>query len=203
MISGSAEICFAEEYKFIIAPFGGVRFGGDLELSSGTGDSSIDSSPAYGLKLAIPIRTSFIDSASVELIYSRQDSEVSGEAFGGGDLDFAIEYFLLGAKYYFYEETIFNTRKFKPYIAGAVGMSRFSSDDGDIRDDAAFALNASLGGEFYINDRFGLFIEGSFYTSVVDKGGEVICREDGTCAYNYKDSSLFQGEFVGGLVIRI
>ena len=201
---GSTGVCTAQEDRFAIVPFVGFRLGGDLRTDFGAGDVSIEDSVSYGVKVTIPIHSvnSFVESTEVEFIYSRQDSEISGKEFGMADADFAIDNFLIGIKYHFYEEALFEHPRIKPYAAGDVGFTRFSSSDGDVEDDLAFALAGALGSDFSIGEHFGLFFEGGFYGSFVSSGSGAVCSSGRGCAFVFDGSTFWQRQISLGALFR-
>ena len=200
----SMGVCNAQDNKVIIAPFAGYRLGGDLTTDFGGGDVSIEDSVSYGVKISFPIHSvnAFVEDTEVELIYSRQDSEISGESFGVTDVDFAIDNFLIGVKYHFYEEALFESPWIKPYASGDVGFTRFSSSDGDVEEDLAFALAGALGTDFYIGEHFGIFVDAAIYGSFVSSGSGAVCSSGRGCAFVFDGSSFWQGQFSVGALIR-
>ena len=184
-------------FKFEITPFGGHRFGGELEQADGDGELELDESHSQGIVLNIAAR---ID-GHWEILYARQDTTMSTRSLLPGDprLDVDIEYWHFGGNYAFEDDDS------RPFLAFTLGVSRLDPYPPDLR--AETYPSASIGGGWQLRStkKVGVRIEGRVYTTFVDDDSAVFCRSTdgaGVCGFAIDSATLTQWEARAGLVFR-
>jgi len=171
-----------------VAPFAGYQFGGSF-LSPALGEqASLNGALVYGGTLDVPFSRSW----RVELLYSRQQTEVAG-AGGGPRFDVRLERYLGGVV----EEKGDGRTRF--FGAGLVGVTRFVPGLTGFDSDARLTLAVGLGLKHFLSDRFGLRAEARGFYTFTDSGGGVFCNQ-GLCLFAFSGEGLWQGEVSGGVV---
>lgn len=169
-----------------LAPFVGAQFG---SFSPVSGQSSIGSGLDYGATANVAIAPSW----RVELLYSRQDTSLSG----GGPFQRAtltIQRYMAGIQ----EEKIEDWgRLFGVFL---MGLTRFAPGFDGYDADERFTLGLSLGAKFSLSDRLGLRTEARGFFVTLASGGGILCS-NGTCLVRYSASGLYQGDVTAAVVM--
>lgn len=183
------------ETQFEITPFIGYQFGGDFVDRWGDDDvidSDIDESPNYGLMVNIGVIHGF----QIELLYSRQDSELVPDRWYDNPYarDITVEYYHAGGLYQWKFD------KVVPYVAGSMGATRFDPDR--LGSDTKFSWSAGGGVKLMFNPHVGLRLDGRFYSTYIDSGERAYYDDYWDEYYYYDDSTfLYQWNARAGLVI--
>jgi hypothetical protein len=165
-----------------VAPFAGFQFGGAVyDLRSrrapfGTGF-------AYGG--TVDLR--FADSWSVELLYSRQTTELAGP------FDATIERYMVGLV----EEHDHGRTKF--FGVALTGATRFVPGPSGYGSAALFTVGVSLGVKHFLSERLALRAEARGFYAITESGGGLFCR--GGCLFVFSGSGLAQGDVSAGLSV--
>jgi hypothetical protein len=174
-----------------VAAFGGYRAGGDLfEEAAGT-PLDLDG----GLAIGAIVDVFLDDRTAVAVTWSHQQATVDLP----GTLEtpwqretLSIDHLLVGGT----EQ--FGTGRVRPFLTGALGLTRFGADDdAEVR----FAVAAGGGVKAMASRHVGLRLDGRVYAVFVDGGvGRGICVPAG-CVVGVHVSTLWQAEFTAGLVL--
>jgi hypothetical protein len=178
--------------RYEVTPFLGYRGGGTLDIEGSAEDGDISEHFSFGLALNYHIDTF----SSYELFYSRQPTHVSlGEQPGALDLD--VEYLLIGGT------TVIETMSpLQPYIVGLAGISRFSLDAPDARDETTFAISFGVGVRLQLREEIDVRLETRGYLAFVDSGSSMFCRADATgsgCLFKGDGTMFPQFELLAGV----
>ena len=167
-----------------VAPFVGLGFGGSLE-SPALGEAfSIKSGMTYGVTVDLPI----VPLWRFELLYSRQESRIAG---AGVSLELDVERYMAGVQ----EEKVWNDVRFiGTFLTGA---TRFVPSGYD--SEFSFSLALGLGVKTFPTKRIGFRFDARGFYTPVTSGGGAICS-NGSCAFAYSGSGMFQGDVSGGVV---
>jgi hypothetical protein len=186
-----------------LRPFVGFRFGGDFATDGSGGSADLDESASFGFGIAWPLTEMLWEESEVEILYSRQDSTISGDAFGGpdGEIDFAVDHILLGVRHYYFDESLFEYPWIQTYVSGYVGATHFSSGDGSVESATRPAIAGALGADFSITERTALFFEGRGFATFSSDGSRVVCQS-GRCAAQFDGNTFLQGEVSVGFIVR-
>jgi opacity protein-like surface antigen len=177
--------------RFEIAPFAGLRGGGDFDLDDDTRNASLDSSGSVALALNLRID----EVSQYELLYARQSTQLEHDALAGR-IDVDVEYLHLGGTV-----SLEGARRVIPYGGGGLGVTRFQADSPSARDDARFSISLGAGIRVPVRERFSLRFEGRGYLTFVDADAAFFCRsnEDGAlCRVRGNGSTFFQYELLAG-----
>jgi opacity protein-like surface antigen len=179
---------------FEITPFGGFRGGGNFDVANSSGDVDVESKNSFSLGLAYRIDAG----QQYEFLYSRQETQLeSNPTFG--QLDLNVEYLHLGGTVITNEE-----RRVKPYIAGGLGVTRFTSDTAGSSEETNFSLNFGAGLRIPFNDHFSLRLEARGYLTFLDTQSAIFCASGssgGACAIRGSGDAFFQYDVMAGFGI--
>jgi hypothetical protein len=173
-----------------ITPFVGYAFGGSVRDTVLDESRSFDAALAYGGTLSFPISESW----RFELLYSRQETKLSGEGLAPG-FDVTIERYLGG----FQEEK--GEGKVKWFGTVWFGATRFIPGTAfDAGSETKFSAAVGLGVKAYMSKNVGIRLETrGFYTLVKGEGG-AFCG-NGTCLFAFSGTGMWQGDVSGGLIL--
>ncbi|HVS03983.1 MAG TPA: outer membrane beta-barrel protein [Thermoanaerobaculia bacterium] len=179
-----------------ISPYGGYRWGGELEAEDNAlfrQDVEVDSSATFGLRLAIGVHPN----VQVELLAARQESELGldRQLFGEdrGLLDVTINYYHLGGLFQW------GGGQAQPFVTVSGGIGRIAPDLPGVA--AEERLSASFGGgvKVFVNRHVGFRFEGRFFWTDTNDDDDFF---DDDWGLDYGDD-LYQGEVTVGLVLGL
>jgi hypothetical protein len=181
---------------FEITPFIGYQFGGQFEdrydEDADPIDAELDEGSSYGAILDIGVVRGF----QVELLYSRQETELEPGRFFDGEPrprpEMTVEYYHVGG---LYQWTYGNVR---PYVAASLGATRFSPEAFD--DEARFSVGLGGGVKLMFNEHVGLRLDSRIYSTFIED--DEVVYWDEYHYYVYEDEiNLYQFDVKGGLVL--
>lgn len=169
-----------------LAPFGGFQFGGAFEAADSGREFSLGTGFVYGGTANIAVYPNW----RVELLYSRQETELSsrGEGFG-----LKVERYMAGIQ----EEKGDRVRFFGDFL---LGLTRFAPGLDGYDADELFTLGLGLGLKTMLSPRVGLRAEARGFFAVVESGGGLVCR-NGACLFRFQASGLWQGDVSAGVLV--
>ena len=171
-----------------LAPFAGIQFPGSVASAGERRPFSIGIGLDYGATLDIAVAPGW----RVELLYSRQSTELSSRGAGPG-FGLHLERYLAGIQE---EKGDDRTRFFGVFLLGA---TRFAPGLNGYGSDVFFTLGLSLGLKQALSQRFGFRAEARGFFLTVDSGGGVICN--GPCLFVFRASGLWQGDVSAGVTL--
>lgn len=176
---------------FEIAPFIGLRAGGQFDLDTAPQNVNLDDASSFALALNLRM-----DEASLyEFFYSRQSTNLErGSPLGNVDVD--VEYLHIGGIAEWRDEN-----RVIPYVVGGLGMTRFHPDPAAARDDTRFSVSLGAGVRVPMSERFSLRFEGRGYLTFVDANTAFFCRSDqngALCRLHGSGSTFIQYELLAG-----
>ncbi len=183
-----------------ISPFVGYQLGGTGNLYNG--EFKIDNALSYGGRLAVGLSTTTF----VEFTYLRSDTEAKYFGYTDGTIGdktpLSSNYIQLGGL----QEMDMGV--FSPFITLAGGLAVWSpKNSGDFSTYTQFAFSFGGGTKIWITDNIGLRLQATMLMPLVYNGVGFGCGI-GTVGANcggglYTRITPFQGEFSGGLIIKI
>jgi hypothetical protein len=195
VISASA-VQAQTETQFEFTPFWGYQFGGEFVNRwdyEDTIQADIGESSVYGMFINIGV----IEGFQIELMYSRQDTELVPLRLPPGDypnLDLNVEYYHVGGLYQWKFD------KVVPYVAGSMGATRF--DPESFNSKTKFSVSAGGGVKLMFNPHIGVRFDGRFYSTYIDSNEEVFYDDYWGYWHTYRDRTfLHQFSAKGGLVL--
>jgi hypothetical protein len=176
------------QQKAQLAPFAGWAFGGTVRDTVNGRERSFDATVVYGG--ALDLRLS--DGWNVELLYSRQPTQLEGGLFP--EVDVTLERYLAGVQ----EEK--GSDKYRWFGTFYLGASRFDPGLSAFGSELRFTGGLGLGGKAFLSRSVGLRFEARGFYTVVEAEGGFICA-DGTCLFSFSGRGLWQGDVSAGLVL--
>jgi hypothetical protein len=175
-----------------LAPFAGLQFGGHLYNPSLGTSFSIDEDAVFGATLDVALD----DNWRVELLFSRQDTELRSKDAGAPRFPQVVERYMVGIQeehgphgpFRFFGVALLGATRLAPGLSGA---------DSELR----FAVGLSLGAKVPASSRVGFRFEARGFYTVVESGGAVYCT-NGACLFRFSGSGIWQGDVTAGVVLR-
>lgn len=188
---GSAEKESTGRPRFEITPFIGYRAGGDFDVEGSDEGADLDDHTAYGLALNLRLD----EVSQYELFFARQPTRFKADSPVGG-LDVDVDYLHIGGTLESEEP-----RRFTPYLAGGLGITRISPDDAAADDETRFSISLAGGVRVPVTARFGVRLEARGYLTFIDTDSAVFCASGsfgGVCSIRASGSTFFQYEALAG-----
>jgi opacity protein-like surface antigen len=185
----------ATNWSWEVTPFVGYRMGGDFDLDGSPAASKVDLDDHGSFGLAVNLFSSGDKSESYELFYSRQKASVAKNS-PLAPFDLNVEYLHLGGTLNFNDEL-----PVRPYIAGGLGLTRFSPQTGNGGDDSRFSLSLGAGVKLPVTKRFNVRLEARGFLTLVNSQSAFFCAsgtQGGVCAIRVKGDSFIQYELLAG-----
>jgi opacity protein-like surface antigen len=176
---------------FEITPFIGYRTGGELEVATSGEEVDFDDARTFALALNLRIN----EGSQYELFYSRQATQLE-MGFSLGNIEVDVEYLQLGGTL-----TVDDTQRFKPYIVGTLGATRFSPEPPEARDKTRFSFSLGGGLRLPFSERFSLRLEARGYLTFVDTDTSLFCASGsfgGVCQVRASGNTFIQYEALAG-----
>jgi hypothetical protein len=179
-----------------IVPFGGYMFGGRVDFYEG--EYNISNGADYGLSLIVPVKH-YVD---LEVNYTRMQTTgtfrpILDPEFGKTESDLSINYFQIGSLKYM----DLNNPKFKPFGSVSVGATWF--DFADYDDNVLFSVVLGAGMKFMFSDRVGIMLRGRMMMPMFFGGIGFHFGSGGSGLTMNNYAAIIQGDFNGGLVIKL
>lgn len=170
-----------------LIPFVAYRVGGE------SGNVSIKDNEAFGGML----RFGLARGKGIEFGYSHQDSKVEAPL---EDFNLKTDQWWIGGG-----QELVSKGKFIPHANGFLGLTSYSSSDGDIEGSERFMIGFGLGGttRFGQSQRVGLRIDFRGYFTFLDSGAGMFCGTGSGCSLTFGGSGIFQGDIALGLSIML
>ena len=148
----------------------------------------IDDQPLEGLIVGVGITRR----SQIELLYSRQDSQVENLLFDQGARDLDLEYLHVG---YLFQ---WPSRYVEPFLVGSVGTTRMTVAG---RDEDAFSLSVGGGLKVLVNDRIGFRFASRLFLTPIEEDGLILCPLE-SCPGHGGEEGLVQLDLRAGLFVR-
>jgi hypothetical protein len=174
-----------------LAPFVGYQFGGSFRSDVVDGKLSLKSALDYGGTIDFAISKAW----RVELLYSRQETEIDAPPVFGTGFDLTVERYMVGVV----EEKTPEART-RFFGAALAGVTRFVPGLSGFDKDSRFTLGIALGFKTFVSDNLGLRWEGRGYYTFVEAEGGVWCTS-GSCLFAFGGSGLWQADLSAGLIL--
>ncbi len=186
----TAEPPAGEARQFEVSPFVGYRVGGSFRLIDTGQHVALDDHGSFAL--ALDARAD--DSTQYELFYGRQSTALREDALAPTRI--AVEYLHIGGTVALDEE-----RPVRPYLAGGLGITRFSPDPARGHEDTRISLSLAVGLRVPLSTHFSFRFEGRGFLTPVNADSALFCRSDQSgalCLVRVRGSTFFQADFLAG-----
>ena len=180
-----------------LVPFAGYMFGGSIKYIEGK--VNIDNGMDYGLSLLVPV-SPYVE---VEVNYTRMESKASFTPYSGYPLleyqetDLTTNYFQVGGLSKFGDVDA----PAVPFGSFSLGATWFSPEQGT--DVWRFSVVLGLGVKIMFSERVGIMLRGRLMMPMLFGGGGLYFGTGGGGAYVSSVVAPWQGDFNGGLVIKL
>jgi opacity protein-like surface antigen len=189
----------AQDTRVEISPFGGWRWGGELEASDNVlfdEDVSVDDSSVFGLRLNVAVTRNF----QLELQASRQATQfTTGDdtLFGPnrGLLDVDLDTLQLGVLFQG------GSGQVHPYGVLGLGFTRLDPEGSVVDADERLSASAGGGVKVMVSRNLGFRFEGRYYWTDIEEDDDRRFFDDGD--FWEWDGDLYQGEVTVGLVLAM
>jgi opacity protein-like surface antigen len=183
-----------QQLLFETGAFGALAVGGRFKfVDAGTGTESSVSLADHGA-FALTADLRIDEGSQYELFYSREATGLRGNSVAPRT-DVTVEYLHLGGTL-----LLDNEQRIKPYMAGGLGISRFTpGQDGST--DTRFSVSLGLGLRWPVTRHFSVRVEGRGFLSLMKSDAAVFCRSDQDgllCRIHGNGQTFIQGEFLAG-----
>lgn len=180
-----------------VTAFAGYRFGGQFDVPDSTQNVDVQNDASYGVSLELHAANAHgaDELDRYELFYSHQSARLAANPVVG-PADVTIEYLHFGAS-----KEIAGWERARPYVLGAIGVSRLSLDAPAASDDTRFSISMAAGVRVPVREHFSIRLEGRGYLTFLAADSSVFCSSGssgGACGIHASGSSLFQFELLAG-----
>lgn len=165
-----------------VSGFAGFQFGGAV-YDLGGRRASFGTGFAYGG--TVDVR--FAESWSVEVLYSRQTTELAGP------IDATIERYMAGVV----EEH--DHGRTKVFGVALIGATRFVPGFSGYGQSALFTLGVGLGVKHFVSDRLALRAEARGFYAITQSSSGLFCS--GGCLFTFSGSGFSQGDVTAGVSV--
>jgi len=189
-VPATAEPPAREAQQFEVSPFIGYRVGGSFKLIDAGQHVELDDHGSFAL--ALDARAE--QSGQYELFYGRQSTVLRADALVPVSMD--VEYLHIGGAV-----ALDEAQRVKPYLAGGLGITRFSPDPALAHEDTRFSVSLALGLRAPVSPHFSLRLEGRGLLTPLNADSAFFCRSDRSgalCQVRVRGSSFFQFDFLAG-----
>jgi hypothetical protein len=188
---------FAQDHGLMLTALGGYQWGGTLK--GYYGEARLNDAGSWGIALDIPVHHR---DAFVELIYTRQVTDLTYREYGTGDpadeqFNIAVEYYHVGGMY-----TVDKDGP-KPFGTMTFGATRFAPQNTVYSSEWMFSAAFGLGVIVPVSQRIGLRTHVRLLLPFVYSGGGIWCGGGGCSMGITGGSAIAQGDVALGLIIRI
>jgi hypothetical protein len=181
----------------MVTPFMSYQWGGTAK--GWDGEARLNDAGSWGIALDIPVHHR---EAFVELIYSRQVTELSYREYGIGAgpeelFDIAVEYYQVGGLY-----TVAKDGP-KPFGTMTVGATRFAPQSSIYGSEWLFSAAFGLGVMVPVGERLGIRLHTRLLLPFLYTGGGLWCGTGGCSVGISGGSSIPQGDVALGIILRL
>lgn len=174
-----------------VAPFFGVRAGGDFFELVTSQPVDLDAARSLGLVVDVRLR----DGLHVEALFTHQDAGVDVPATTFGPASrwrVTVDHWMVGGL----QE--FGGDRARPFLTGLLGLTRYAANaDTEIR----FTASAGGGVKLFPLGRLGVRLDGRVFATLVDAEGRAVACSPGFCLVGFKVDVVWQGELTAGVVV--
>ncbi len=193
-----ASSVFAQPKGILITALGGYQWGGTFK--GWEGEASLNDAGSWGFAIDIPVRPD----TYLELIYTRQVTDLSYREYGIGGLepavepfDLAVEYYQIGSLYTMHKDGP------RPFGTMTLGATRFAPQSSIYNSQWKFSVALGIGALVPVSERIGFRLHARLLLPFMYSSGGMWCGTGGCSVGVSSGSAVVQGDVALGLVIRI
>ena len=176
-----------------LTPLVGIRIGGSLTAEPSGESLDLDDGVAFGLLLGFPLDDQSI--VEVELVHHETELR-GGDLFNGEPLfELDVDSIMVGGSYRY------GDNKVEGFVAGGLGVTRFSPDGAGLDDEYAVVLSIGGGALIPVGKKLAVRLEGRGIGTFMLDETAVFCDET-VCGIIIDGDGFVQAEFRAGLTMK-
>ena len=160
------------------------------------GDLNIKNNSNFGLGMGFHVKSEI----GIEVNWDMRNSSAELLPYDGERT------FLTNVKvHHFLGSLVYGPRKGKirPLGIFSMGVTLFHPTDNNYKDEVLFTIALGLIGKFYLSDRYGIRLQSRLIIPLQFAGGGFMCGTGGCGTYVGSSSRFVEGDFSGGIFIRL
>ena len=187
--------------RFELTPFAAWSFGGAFETNAsgalGAGELRVPDSFSWGLVVSFLAHMG----SAVELLYSRQDSDIEFDPAAGGTNTplpggFAFNYVQIGGR-----QEFGHSEKLRPFITGSLGINVLDPKAEGLGSSTRFSWSVGGGAKYmFSSQRVGIRSDIKLWVTPVPSGDYGVWCGFYACVAGEGTAWVNQGQWTGGLV---
>lgn len=197
-----AQLAEVSEKRFEITPFAAYAWGGSFDTDAG------GSFPAGSIRIADSFSWGAIISflaqmgSAVELLYSRQDTDIEFDPVSGSSNTtlpggFAMNYIQIGGR-----QEFGHSEKLRPFVTGSLGIGILDPKAEELGSSTRFSWSIGGGAKYmFASQRAGLRSDIKLWITPVPSGEYGVWCGFYACVASEGTAWVTQGQWTGGLVI--
>lgn len=183
----------AFDRHFEVIPIFGFRAGGSFD-DSVTGEAiRIDEGLCYGIALDVD----YNPDSQLQLLWTRQSTDIKTPSAPAPDLEFSIDYVHFGSTYSWVQDD-----HFRPYVLLSVGGTYFDPKESQYEDELRFSMGLGLGFKYYFSEHVGFVMEGRGFGTFMGGSTTIFCSSGEGCNLTTDQKLLIQFEAHTGILFR-
>lgn len=195
VLFGGATSLFAQTVE--LTPFYGYRFGGGLVRDGYYPydpdpylDFDLAASSCYGVVVDVAVSSRF----KIEGLVSQQRTKLEAPGFFGPQgPPMVVDKYLFGTQWEFGQD------RFRPFLTGLVGFTRYEPDVEGAGSETRFGISFGGGLKVFFNEHYGARFDGRASTGFGNSGAGVSCGFGG-CGLSFGGWGSWDGEAAVGFI---
>lgn len=182
--------------RFEISPYTGFMLGGKINYYQGY--LKIEDGQNWGIMANINLASE----TQLELSYSRLSTSVMQKSYTDYEKiirTLIVDYIQIGSL----QEFEVNNDAFIPFLVGTLGMTVFTPRDGGYSSATNFSITLGGGVKIFPTEHFGIRLQARLLMPMQFGGLGIGCGTGGCGGGAYASTTFVQGDFTGGIIIRL
>ena len=190
-----AQLTEVSTKRFEITPFAGYQWGGSFDLDAGR---SLHTTPSFSWGGIISFLAHM--GSAVELLYSRQDTDVEFDPVSGATTTlpggFAMNYIQIGGR-----QEFGHSEKLRPFVTGSLGIGILDPKAEELGSSTRFSWSVGGGAKYmFASQKVGIRTDIKLWVTPVPSGDYGVWCGFYSCVATEGTAWVTQGQWTGGLV---
>jgi opacity protein-like surface antigen len=195
-----AQLQEVSEKRFEFTPFAGYAWGGSFQTDAGgafpAGEIHLPGSFSYGGIISFLAHMG----SAVELLYSRQDTDVEFDPVSGATTTlpggFAMNYIQVGGR-----QEFGHSEKLRPFVTGSLGIGILDPKAEELGSSTRFSWSVGGGAKYmFASQKVGIRTDIKLWVTPVPSGDYGVWCGFYSCVATEGTAWVTQGQWTGGLV---